>query len=107
MKFFFIFTKLFLYIYDKKCSKFFRFLFRILRIILKSYIRYYIKLLIINLILDMTCLICCFKALICLGCRDKIIRKFAYNPPKSCYIFIEINPDDESKFILRSNPDHS
>ena len=55
----------------------------------------------------MTCLICCFKALICLGCRDKIIRKFAYNPLKSCYISKEINPDDESKFIFRSNPDHS
>ena len=55
----------------------------------------------------MSCLICCFKALTCLGCRDKIIRKFAYNPLKSCYISKEINPDDESKFIFRSNPDHS
>lgn len=35
----------------------------------------------------MSCILCCFKCLALCGCRDYLMRQYAFYPPKPTYKF--------------------
>ncbi len=45
----------------------------------------------------MSCLFCCFQCISCCGCRDSVLGKYAYYPPKPSYDLKEHNLNGNSE----------